>query len=285
MTKSVLPKSTVEARLDNIIINMEAPTARITFNRPSKRNPLDWDTVRSLIDLLEKIEASHDIEMVVFSGVGKAFSAGGDLASYTGLIKSPERFRSYLFDFNRLLNRIEKSELIFIAAVQGYCVAGGLELVLACDFCLAAEEAQFSDGHLNFGIIPGSGSSQRLPRAVGSLRAKEMILTDRFISGREAAQIGLANTCVPLSDLEQAISALIAKLSEKSFVGRKYSKYLVNEGLNGSLERGLQMEMEYCHKYVTTNPDAIEGLTAFIEKRRPRFQARRDLCSDGDKHH
>ncbi|MBX3598873.1 MAG: enoyl-CoA hydratase, partial [Rhizobiaceae bacterium] len=153
-------------------------------------------------------------------------------------------------------------------------VAGGLEMMLACDLCIADESARFSDGHLNFGQIPGGGSSQRLPRMIGVRRAKDMILSGRFVSTQEALDFGLINRCVPAGELDKAVQETVQSLSRLSFAGRKGAKYLVNEGLKGSISDGLKLEIDYCGTYETTHPDAKEGMLAFRDKRSPQFLPR-----------
>jgi enoyl-CoA hydratase len=140
------------------------------------------------------------------------------------------------------MRRIEDSTRLVIAVVSGFCVAGGIELILPCDFVLASEEASFSDGHMNISLLPGAGGTQRMPRAIGALSAKDLILTARFIKGPEAAAIGLVTRCVVATELESAVEQLLASLLQKSFAARRAIKYLINQGLRGSLESGLQLE-------------------------------------------
>jgi len=260
----------------NIELERAGAVATLYLNRPAKMNPLDWGTVKELLAALDIIEADAEIEIVVISGRGSAFSAGGDLDKYIGLYAAPAQFHDFLRDLYTLLDRLERSTRIVIAAVNGVCVAGGLELILACDVVVVAEEARIADGHLNFGQLPGAGGSQRLPRAIGTLRAKELILTGRFISGQEARDIGLASICAPAGDLPATLERLIASLLQKSHAGRSGAKYLINEGLKGALHNGLELELTYVHHYATTHPDATEGLLAFKEGRPPRFRSPRD---------
>ena len=264
----------VDGAYKNIAVSRSRRVVTLTLDRAAKMNPLDWDTVRELARAFAACEADPETEVVVITGSGKAFSAGGDLDKYIDIYRVPDEFRAFLRDFFDLLDRIERSELIVIAAVNGVCVAGGLELILACDVVITAEEAKIADGHLNFGQLPGAGGSQRLPRAVGIMRAKELILSGRFIDGREAQAIGLASLSAPLADLERTIREFTEGLLAKSFAGRRGAKRLVNEGLRGDVHTGLQFELDFVHRYATEDPDATEGLMAFKEKRAPRFRPR-----------
>ncbi len=260
-----------ESPPETLDVAIDGAVATMALNRPDKLNPLDWETVAQLHARFREIDRDPAVRVVVITGRGRAFSAGGDLASYLDLYRRAEDFRRYLRDFHDLLDAMERSSMIVVAAVNGHCVAGGLELMLACDLAIAAEEAKIGDGHLNFGQLPGGGGSQRLPRAIGTVRAKELILTGRLMDGRQAAEIGLVAKAVPRAELEAATGELVAGLLAKSPAGLKGAKYLVNQGMRGSLEAGLELEQSYVHDYVSTGADATEGLVAFKEKRKPDY--------------
>lgn len=253
----------------NILIKHDAVCTVLTLNRPEKLNPLDWSTVKELRDALGKLGAGPP---VLVTGAGRAFCAGGDLAGYISLYTRPDDFRSFLLDFRDMLIEIERSERIFIAVINGACAAGGLELLLACDIVLTAQEAQIGDAHLNFGQLPGAGGSQRLPRAIGSLRAKHLMLSGRFLSGREAVDIGLANEAVPGSELMPRARTFARELAEHSQSGLRGAKHLINQGMEMPLAEALDFEIDYVHRYATTDPDATEGLRAFAEKRQPAYR-------------
>ncbi len=257
----------------NVDLRWEGPTARLTLVRADKLNPLDWATVRELRAAVATIEARADVYAVVVTGKGRSFSAGGDLDGYLDLYRHPDRFAAFLDDFYRLLGAIEASSKIYIAAVNGVCVAGGLELLLACDLAIAGASARIGDGHLNFGQLPGAGGSQRLPRAIGLLRAKHLMLTGELLTAEQAQRIGLVNEVVADAELEATVTALVARLGEKSRVGLSGAKHLANLTLTTDLETGLRQEIEFVHRYATTDPDATEGLIAFKEKRRPAFSS------------
>ncbi len=255
----------------NLLVERGGAVTRITLNRPDKMNPLDRETVQQLQACFREADAEPSIRIVVLTGAGKAFSAGGDLEGYLTLYRDAAAFRQYLHELSALLDALERSSTLVLAAVNGYCVAGGLELLLACDLAIASEEARIGDGHLNFGQLPGGGGSQRLPRVVGVRRAKELILTGRLLDGREAERIGLVDTAVAAAELDRAVDARVADLLAKSPAGLRGAKYLVNEGLRGPLEAGLALEMAYVHQFATSHHDATEGLLAFKEKRAPKF--------------
>lgn len=256
----------------NILVEREDGLALVTLNRADKLNPLDWGTVRELRDAAAALEQDTEVAVVVITGAGRAFSAGGDLAGYVRLYRSPGEFRTFLQDFHALLAALEASEKIYVAAVNGVCVAGGLELMLACDLVLAAEGARIGDGHLNFGQLPGAGGSQRLPRAIGVLRAKHLMLSGELLPAHECERIGLVGEVVADARLLERAREIAGALLAKSRSGVRGMKRLVNEGMQGSLATGLAFELEYVHRYATTDPDATEGLAAFAEKRKPEYR-------------
>lgn len=263
-----------EIELDRVLCEAQGCVRILTLNRPDKFNPLDWQSVKALTAALRRAEDDVQCRIVIVTGAGKAFSAGGDLEGYIGLYQRPEDFQSFLDDFFVLLDTIERSSRVVIAAVNGHCVAGGLELALACDVVVVAREARIADGHLNFGQLPGAGGSQRLPRAIGALRAKYLILTGRAIDGVEAERIGLASLAVPHAELMATVLALAADMAGKSALGLAMAKRLVDDGMALPLDAALRMEIERVHGYATRSHDAMEGLMAFREKRTPAFEGR-----------
>lgn len=260
----------------NIKLAIEGRTARVTLARPDKLNPLDWSTVKELKAVVAEIEAQPGVDFVLLTGEGRSFSAGGDLDGYIHLYAHPGEFQAFLGDFYDMLTGIEQARAIWIAAVNGVCVAGGIELLLACDMALAAESAKIGDGHLNFGQLPGAGGSQRLPRAIGLLRAKHLMLTGELLDAGTSESWGLVTKVVPDAGLIAAAETWIADMATKSAIGLAGAKRLANMTLDTPYAEGLRQEIAFVHRYATTEPDATEGLLAFKEKRAPRFGARKE---------
>jgi enoyl-CoA hydratase len=260
----------------NLKLIYEGRTAHVTLARPDKLNPLDWSTVKELKTAVAEIEAASGVDFVILTGEGRSFSAGGDLDGYIRLYADPPAFQAFLDDFYDMLTGIEKARAIWIAAVNGVCVAGGIELLLACDMALAAESAKIGDGHLNFGQLPGAGGSQRLPRAIGLLRAKHLMLTGDLLDARTAESWGLVTKVVADEALLAAADTWVAGMAGKSAVGLAGAKRLANMTLDTPYEEGLREEIAFVHRYATTEPDATEGLIAFKEKRAPRFGVPRE---------
>ncbi|MFZ5747623.1 MAG: enoyl-CoA hydratase/isomerase family protein [Pseudomonadota bacterium] len=255
----------------NLRLEKSGHVARVTLARPDKLNPLDWSTVKELKAVVAEIEADAAIRFVVLTGEGRSFSAGGDLDGYIRLYRDPAAFQAFLDDFFAMLTGIEAARAIWIAAVNGVCVAGGIEVLLACDMAIAGASAKIGDGHLNFGQLPGAGGSQRLPRAIGMLRAKHLMLTGELLDAETAERWGLVTKVVPDGALMAAADAWIDGLAKKSPVGLAGAKRLANLTLDTGYAEGLRAEIAFVHAYATTEPDATEGLIAFKEKRAPRF--------------
>jgi enoyl-CoA hydratase/carnithine racemase len=259
------------ADYQNIKLAWKGPAAWVTLSRADKLNPLDWSTVKELRRALAEIDARKGVIAAVIIGSGRAFSAGGDLDAYVDLYKKPKEFQQFLDDFHALLNGIEASKRVFIAAVNGVCVAGGLELLLACDLVYASDTARIGDGHLNFGQLPGAGGSQRLPRAIGLARAKHLFFSGDLLPAVEAERVGLVNKVVPAAELDKAVTAFIEQMAAKSPVGLAKVKHLANITAAMNLTDGLKHEIGVVHNYATTDHDATEGLIAFNKKRKPNF--------------
>ena len=172
---------------------------------------------------------------------------------------------------NDCLTQIESLPVPVIAVVQGFALAGGLELMIACDMAVVAEDARIGDQHVNFGLMPGGGSTQRLPRRVGMQRAMELLTTGRWLSGSEAVEWGLALRAVPAEDLDQELETLLGPLRTKSRAGLGWIKSVALRGQDLPLRDGIAMETMAFAQYVATSSHPSEGIQAFKEKRQPEF--------------
>jgi enoyl-CoA hydratase/carnithine racemase len=246
----------------------------ISLNRPKDMNPLNWTTVKRLRVVLDEVSGDNSVRVIAFTGRGKAFSAGGDLKAYMNLYRNEEDYRQFLNDFRLLFEDIARLRQPVIALINGYCVAGGLELMLACDFAYAAKSAKIGDGHANFGQVGGAGSNIRLPRWILPSRARELLFTGQLLSGEEAFHWGLVNKVVPDDELLQAGIDFANVVATKSPLGIAIIRDLCNRGLDMRLQDGLELEIQRNVHYCTHNDDSYEGLMAFSEKRQPKFRGR-----------
>ena len=248
--------------------------AVITLARPHARNPLDAATVRALRLVLEGIVADGDFDSVVVTGSGGHFSSGGDLKGYQTLFRNAAAFSAFMSDFAAVCDVLERSKLISVAMINGTCVAGGLELALACDVITIADNARIGDGHLNFAQLPGAGSSQRLVRAIGLQRAKHWLLSGRMFEPAEAVEIGLALLLAPPAELRTKTFEVVVELCRTSPLARQRMKELIAHSQRSLLDVGLAEEQRVALEYATTSHDATEGLNAFAERRRADYTGR-----------
>jgi enoyl-CoA hydratase len=245
--------------------------AIVTLNRPEHRNPIDKDTATELLATLSELEQPNGPRGVVLTGAADAFSAGGNMKGYVELYKDPERFRRFLDEFDAVCELLERSRLVTVAMVNGVCVAGGLEIALACDFITIAESAHIGDGHLKFAQLPGGGGSQRLVRALGVSRARQWLLSGQLYPAETAVAHGLATFAAPSSALRERTFDLLAEVCTASPLALERMKSLIGLAQELPLGAGIQEETEIVHKYATQSYDATEGLRAFAERRPPRY--------------
>ena len=228
----------------------------LTLNRPKALNALSPNLFVELRRHVDAIaEQTETVGCVILCGKGRSFSAGNDLKA----IQAGERAPSRHFQAETL-EAIERLPQPVIAAVQGHCYTGSLELALACDLLIAAEDARFADTHGKWAMSPNWGMTQRLPRRVGLLNAKEMMFSGRVVSGAEAVALGLANRCVPTEELMGAAEAMARSFLANSWFTLRADKMLVNGGLDRGLGEGLRFERT---EGPGSGPDMAERLKQF----------------------
>jgi enoyl-CoA hydratase/carnithine racemase len=248
--------------------------AVVTFNRPEQRNPIDKDTIAALRALVAEFAEPGGPRALVITGSGGAFSAGGDLKGYQQLYRDPVAFRRFLEDYAAVGTLLEQSQLLVVAMVNGTCVAGGLELALACDLVTISSTARIGDGHLKFAQLPGAGGSQRLVRAIGVQRARQWLLTGRLFPAEVAVEAGLALFASPPEQLREDTLDLVAEVCASTPLGFGRMKALINIAQNNLIEDGLRAELELVHNYATESYDATEGLLSFAERRPAHYLGR-----------
>lgn len=245
----------------------------ITLNRPASLNSITPGMVAGVEAALERAK-DDDIKAVVLTGSGRAFCAGADLKFVRATSGGDERHMvRFLDSVLQMMERIERCPRPVIAAINGIAVAGGLELLLCCDLVLAARSARIGDAHANFGLLPGGGSSVRLPRKIGPTRAKYLLFTGESVPAADLVPAGLVNEVVEDDDLLPATERLLARLSEKSPLTMRRMKALVDDGLDQPSATALRLELIVSELHARSD-DQREGLAAFEEKRKPRFVGR-----------
>ena len=243
-----------------------------TFDRPEVANAFNTRAALDLCDVFSRLEAGGSYRCIVLTGAGdRAFCAGADLKERSSL--TDEEWRSQHEIFERMFGLVRDCPLPVLAAVNGAAYAGGLELVLHCDFAYASRSAKFALTEVSLGIMPGGGGTQTLARAVGERRAKELILTARPFSAEEALAWGVFNKlCEAGKVLDETLEAAdrIASLAPLSV---RQAKHAIRQGLHMDLRSAMRLEVEAYNRLVGTE-DRNEGLRAYSEKRKPKFKGR-----------
>jgi len=257
---------------ENILVETRGKVGLLTLNRPKAMNALSPDLMRELGEALLQFEADEDIGAMVITGSEKAFAAGADIKAmrewgYMDVYKS-----DYITAEWETVARCRKP---VIAAVAGYALGGGCELAMMCDFILAAETAKFGQPEINLGIIPGAGGTQRLPRFVGKSKAMEMVLLGqaRMMDAQEAERCGLASRIIPAAGLVDEAVRTAQKIAELSLPIVMMAKESVNRAFETTLNEGVRFERRLFHSTFAAE-DQKEGMSAFVEKRKPGFKNR-----------
>jgi enoyl-CoA hydratase len=254
---------------ENILFQVDEGIATITFHRPKALNALNQALLAEWSQALDAIAAEEDIRVLILTGAGeKSFVAGADiaeLATYT-----PLQAKIFSRAGHSVIAKLQELPIAVIAAVNGFALGGGSEIALACDFIYASENARFGLPEITLGLIPGFGGTQRLPRLIGTNRAKELIFTGKMISANEAAQIGLVNKVVAPGALMEEVLKTARDIAAKGRVSLREAKQAVNRGLDADLATGCSLETD-AFALTLASPDAKEGTAAFLEKRKAVF--------------
>jgi enoyl-CoA hydratase len=255
---------------DTIIFDVLDDVAVIKFNRPKALNAIIPDVLKEMNEALDRIETNASIRVLVLTGEGdKAFVAGADISHMVNF--SPLEGRQFTRAGQELLFRLEKLSIPVIACVQGFALGGGTEIAMACDFIYASEKAKFGQPEINLGVIPGYGGTQRLPRLVGKSMAKELCMTGALLSAAEAKEIGLVNKIFPADSLWEETMKTAEVLASKGRVAMRAIKRCIDRGFDVDLRSGCYMEADAFSTCIAS-PDAKEGMSAFLEKRKPEFK-------------
>jgi enoyl-CoA hydratase len=254
-----------------IIYEVKNQIAFITFNRPESMNAINRQMTRDLVEACRQIEEDSGIRIAIFTGAGeRAFSAGMDLkeraeTGFSPIERRNQKLTQTIHTQSRAIGVMTKPT---IAAIKGYCVGGGLEMALACDLRVAAEDAKLGLTEVRRGLIPGAGGTQRLTRAVGITKALEMCLTGDTVSGSQAQKLGLVNIAVPANQVLQAGEDLANRILKGAPMSVTFIKEAIKKGIELPLEEGLRLEADLS-ALIGITEDSKEGPRAFAEKRAP----------------
>jgi enoyl-CoA hydratase len=265
-TKKAEERKMMTLTNEYILTAIEDQTGIITLNRPKALNALNHDLMDELVKALEQFDQDPNVRVVILTGGERAFAAGADIkemAEETAIsILLKNRFATW--------DKIRHIKKPIIAAVSGYALGGGCELVMNCDIIIASETAQFGQPEINLGVIPGAGGTQRLTRILGKYKAMEMILTGRPISAQEAHALGLVNKVVPVEVFMDEARAMAKEIAKKSPIAVRLAKEAVLKTFDTSISEGLEFERKNFYMLFASE-DQKEGMRAFMEKRPASF--------------
>jgi len=246
---------------------VEKHIALITLNRPKAANSLSKALLQELDNIIDQVNQDKSIYCTIITGAGdKVFSAGADLKERKGM--NDEEVISAVRYIGQTIDRIEKMDMPVIAMINGAAYGGGLELALACDFRLSANDVKLGLTEASLAIIPGAGGTQRLPRIIGESQAKRLIFTAQPIDASEALNIGIVEQITDKDALYDVSINLAKEITQNGPIALKQAKRAINQGLQTDITNALEIE-HACYKETIPTKDRIEGLTAFKEKRKP----------------
>jgi 2-(1,2-epoxy-1,2-dihydrophenyl)acetyl-CoA isomerase len=256
-----------------LIVERAGAIATITLNRPDARNAIDLTMRRELVAALDEVEADEAGRVLVLTGAGGHFCAGGDVKSMRAQRSTAAEGRARVALLNRMVQRLVDFPWPTLAMVDGYAVGAGTNLALCCDLVVASDRAKFGELFNKIGLVPDGGGTWLLSRLVGLARAKELIFTGEVFDAAEAARIGLVNRVVPAADLERVTRALAEKIAAGPPGVLRLAKHLVNRAASSDLAAALDLEA-YSQGLAVASDDHQEGLAAFFDKRPPKFTGR-----------
>lgn len=253
----------------NLILEKNDGIATITMNRPDALNALNSETFHELNDVFDDLDKDDSIGVVIVTGAGKAFVAGADIVEMRDM--DGQRSRAFSILGQQVFRRMETMEKIFIGAINGFALGGGCEFAMACDLRVASEKAKFGQPEVNLGVTPGFAGTQRLPRLVGLVRAKELLLTGDMIKADTALAWGLVNKVVDPDSLMDEAKALAQKILLKGPISVKMVKDCVNRGMQTDIDTAGAIEAD-AFGLCFASGQTKEGMNAFLEKREAKFK-------------
>lgn len=256
----------------NLQIEHNAGLCTVRVNRPQALNALNPEVLLELGTFAHEINKNPEIKAVIITGAGeKAFVAGADIAAMKEM--TALQAKEFCDLGHRVMKLIESAHKPVIAAVNGFCLGGGLELALSCDFIYASENAKLGLPEVNLGIFPGFGGTQRLSRLIGKNKAKELIFTAKMLSAAEAKEWGILNKVTSPADLLKEVEATAREIMKKGPIAVQLAKQAVNQGTDLDINSGLAIEKALFPTVFSTD-DKLEGVSAFLEKRKAEFKGK-----------
>ena len=256
---------------DTILFTQQGSIGTLTFNRPDVYNAMNVELILAMRDVTTEIAASKTLRALILKGAGKAFLAGGDVGLFYQHRDAMENVKPMGDALHTGIKNIRNMPFPVIAQIHGACAGAGLSVAMAADFALAAEGAQFNTAYTKIGLSPDGGSTYFLPRYVGMKKALELILLADMFDARAAAEIGIVNRVVAADALEREVATLAERLSNGATQAFARAKKLINQSFITPIDQQLDDEIAYFAECAKTS-DFREGVTAFVEKRKPHFE-------------
>ena len=258
---------------DDIQFERDGNLAQVWLNRPWKKNSVNLEILQRLDEIITEVDADPDLRVLVLRGRGNTFCSGFDLdelkADYVGNTVGWD----IAVTSARICDRLYSMKTPSVAVLEGYTTAGGFELMISCDFAIAADDAKIGDFHIRRALYGGAGPIYRVPRMIGLRKTKELMLTGKLLSGVEAAEWGLVNVHAKAEELDVAVKDFVAQLTDKSPLQMYITKMTIDQSLDASVQSLMVME-RLAVGVTLQSEDAKEGVSSFLEKREPVWKGR-----------
>jgi enoyl-CoA hydratase len=266
-------KGPVMVQTDHIVLEKDGDVARVWLNRPHKKNAVTVELLHRLDEIIVEVDNDPDLRVLVLRGRENTFCSGFDLdellANYVGTTTAME----VAVLSAKVCDRLYSMNTPSVAVLEGHVTAGGFELMISCDFAVASEDALIGDFHIRRALFGGAGPIYRLPRMIGIRKTKELMLTGKLLTGREAVDFDLINAAAPAEELDKLVQDFIAPLIDKSPFAMRLTKMTIDRGLDADIQSLMVME-HLAVGNALQSEDAREGVNAFLEKREPKWVGR-----------
>ncbi|HJQ05142.1 MAG TPA: enoyl-CoA hydratase/isomerase family protein [Nocardioides sp.] len=258
---------------DHVVLEKDGGVARVWLNRPHKKNAVTVELLHRLDEIIKEVDEDPELKVLVLRGRGNTFCSGFDLdellQNYVGNTMAME----VAVLSAQVCDRLYQMNTPSVAVLEGYVTAGGFELMISCDFAVAADDAKIGDFHIRRALFGGAGPIYRLPRMIGLRKTKELMLTGKLLSGREAVDFDLINASAPAEELDRLVDDFIAPILDKSPFTMRLTKMTINQGLDADV-RSLMVMEHLAVGNALQSQDAKEGVQAFLDKREPKWVGR-----------
>lgn len=258
---------------DHVLLEKDGDVARVWLNRPHKKNAVTVELLHRLDEIIKEVDADPDLKVLVLRGVNNQFCSGFDLDELLGDFVGTTNAMDVGVLSAQVCDRLYSMNTPSVAVLEGYVTAGGFELMISCDFAIAADDAKIGDFHIRRALFGGAGPIYRLPRMIGLRKTKELMLTGKLLSGKEAKDFDLINDSAPADKLDECVQDFISQLTDKSPFMMKLTKMAVNQGLDADIKSLMIME-HFAVGNSLQSEDGKEGIKAFLEKREPKWVGR-----------